>query len=72
MNKAVPISESTNLESHVLTVPDVAKYLKVHTSTIYRLIKQWHLPAFKIGKDWRFNKESIDLWRVDGERAERL
>jgi excisionase family DNA binding protein len=72
MKKAVPIRESANREAPVLTVQDVAKYLQVRPSTIYRLLKQRHLPAFKIGKDWRFNKESVDRWCVDGERAEHL
>lgn len=47
----------------VLTVKELADYLRVHTSTIYRLLKYRRLPAFKVGSDWRFNMESIDRWR---------
>jgi excisionase family DNA binding protein len=53
--------------SSILTIRDVAEYLKVHPSTIYRLLKKKQLPAFKIGSDWRFNRESIDRWRADAE-----
>src|SRR5260370_9957291 len=42
---------------------DLARYLHVHQSTIYRLLRQKELPAFKVGSDWRFNLESIDKWR---------
>jgi len=39
----------------VLTVKEVAAYLRVHQSTIYRLLKAQQLPAFRVGSDWRFN-----------------
>ncbi|HLI64593.1 MAG TPA: helix-turn-helix domain-containing protein [Terriglobales bacterium] len=48
----------------VLTVKEVADYLHVHTSTIYRLLKSNRLPAFRVGSDWRFNVEAIDHWRL--------
>jgi excisionase family DNA binding protein len=51
----------------VLTLEEVAGYLRVHPSTIYRLLKKKKLPAFKVGSDWRFNLESIDRWREQAE-----
>jgi len=48
----------------VLTVNELAGYLRVHRSTIYRLLKKGQLPGFKIGSDWRFNVEVIDDWRL--------
>ena len=48
----------------VLTVNELAEYLRVHRSTIYRLLKKGLLPGFKIGSDWRFNVEVIDDWRM--------
>jgi len=48
----------------VLTVNELAEYLRVHRSTIYRLLKKGQLPGFKIGSDWRFNVEVIDKWRL--------
>lgn len=51
----------------VLTVKDVAAYLQVNQTTIYRLLRQSEIPAFKLGGDWRFNIESIDAWRLDAE-----
>lgn len=52
---------------NVMTLEEVANYLRVHPSTIYRLVKKGQLPAFKVGSDWRFNQESIDTWRSQAE-----
>jgi excisionase family DNA binding protein len=54
--------------AEVLRLEEVARYLRVHPSTIYRLLKKKELPAFKVGSDWRFNLESIDRWRGEAER----
>ncbi len=51
------------MPDEVLTVTELAEYLKVHRSTIYRLLKAHKLPSFKIGSDYRFNREQIDEWR---------
>ena len=52
----------------VLTVNELSDYLKVHPSTIYRLLKTRQLPAFRIGSDWRFNIEEIERWLVEREK----
>jgi excisionase family DNA binding protein len=59
------------VDAKVLTVGDLANYLRVHRSTIYRLLKPRELPAFRVGSDWRFNIEMIDEWRM-GRDAARL
>jgi excisionase family DNA binding protein len=46
----------------VLTLEETAEFLRVHPSTIYRLLKNRTIPAFKIGYDWRFTQESIQRW----------
>ena len=51
----------------VMTLEEVAAYLRVHQSTVYRLLKAQNIPAFKLGSDWRFNQESIDKWIAQGE-----
>ena len=51
-------------DTKVLTVSELSEYLRVHRSTIYRLLKKGQLPGFKIGSDWRFNVEAIDEWRM--------
>lgn len=46
----------------LLTVDEVARYLNVDKFTVYRLITQENLPAFKVGNQWRFKQELIDAW----------
>jgi excisionase family DNA binding protein len=50
-------------ESNLMTVTEVAEYLRCHPSTIYKLLKKGEIPAFRIGADWRFKPEAIDQWR---------
>jgi excisionase family DNA binding protein len=56
-------------DAKVITVGELSEYLRVHRSTIYRLLKKGQLPAFKIGSDWRFNVEAIDQWRMQESAA---
>ena len=51
----------------ILTLRQVADYLKVHKNTIYRLVMRNQLPAFKVGHDWRFDSDLLDRWRQDQE-----
>ncbi len=46
----------------IMTVADVARYLRCHPSSIYRLLKQRQIPAFRLGTDWRFRRSDIDRW----------
>ena len=47
----------------VMTVQEVADYLRVHPSSIYRMLKAKTGPAaFRIGSDWRFRRVSVDEW----------
>jgi excisionase family DNA binding protein len=57
-------------DAKVLTVSELSEYLRVHRSTIYRLLKKGQLPGFKIGSDWRFNVEAIDQWRLQQGAAQ--
>jgi excisionase family DNA binding protein len=50
--------------NRLVTVKELSAYLRVHPSTIYRLLKKGELPGFKLGSDWRFNLEAIDRWRA--------
>jgi excisionase family DNA binding protein len=52
-----------------MTLEEVAEFLRVHASTIYRLLKKGSIPAFKLGGEWRFNKESIEQWVSEREAS---
>ena len=53
----------------VMTVGEVAVYLHIGRTTVYKLLRNRELPAFRIGSDWRFNLESIDRWRLEQRHA---
>jgi excisionase family DNA binding protein len=46
----------------VMNVDEVADYLRVAPATVYRLARQGKIPCGKVGRAWRFRKETIDLW----------
>lgn len=46
----------------LLTVEEVAIYLRKSPSTVYRLTRQGRLPGRKVGGTWRFSRRAIDAW----------
>lgn len=57
----VPAMFKTPSDS-VLTIGELSNYLKISRSTLYKLAQEGKLPAQKVGRHWRFRKESIDAW----------
>ena len=49
-------------DSDILTILEVANYLKVAERTVYRLAAAKKIPAFKVGGAWRFSRAEIDQW----------
>ena len=49
-------------KSDILTLAEVAAYLKVAERTMYRLTAAGKIPAFKVGGTWRFSRVDIDAW----------
>ncbi len=48
--------------AELMTVEEVAAYLRVTKKTIYRLLERGQIPATKVGHQWRFDRTSIDEW----------
>lgn len=46
----------------VMTVPEVADYLRIPRSSIYMLAQEGRIPCQKVGRQWRFHREAIDGW----------
>jgi excisionase family DNA binding protein len=59
------------LDKHVLTAKEAAELLSVHVETIRRLARAGDIPAFKMGKDWRFRRVSLLQW-ADTHHMRRL
>ncbi len=51
----------------VLTVDELAEYLKIPKSTLYKLAQEGKVPGQKVGRHWRFRKEAIDRWLDETE-----
>jgi excisionase family DNA binding protein len=50
------------MQENLLTVEQIAEYLCVDKFTIYRLVAQKKIPAFRVGSQWRFKKSAIEDW----------
>jgi len=46
----------------LMTIKEVADYLRLSKVTVYKMTRQGKIPALKIGKQWRYNKSEIDSW----------
>ena len=52
----------TGAEGEILTLDEVAAYLKAGKRMVYRLAQQGDIPAFKLGGTWRFRRTELDRW----------
>ena len=59
------------MPEQLLTLEQVAKYLNVDKFTVYRLLSDKELPAFKVGNQWRFKRRLIENWLAKNSSANR-
>jgi len=52
-------------DEKVLTIDELSVYLKIAKSTLYKLAQEGKVPGQKVGRHWRFRKETIDRWLDD-------
>lgn len=50
------------IPERLMTLEEVADYLRLSIHTIYKMLQKGKIPAYKVGKQWRFKKEDIDRW----------
>jgi excisionase family DNA binding protein len=55
----------------VLTIDELAVYLKIPKSTLYKLVREGAVPCQKVGKHWRFHKDAIDTWLKQQPRTKK-
>ena len=48
--------------AELMTLEEVANYLRVTKKTVHRLLGRRAIPAMKVGRQWRFDKASIEVW----------
>lgn len=54
----------------VLNIDELADYLKIPKSTLYKLVREGKLPCQKVGRHWRFRKEAIDRWLDESDNRD--
>ena len=59
---AHPKMSSVMGTEEVLTAKELARYLRCHVSTLYRLVNRGEIPHFRLGSDIRFRRSAIDKW----------
>lgn len=58
-------------EKHdILTVEEVARYLKVTERHVYKLLSDRRIPAFKVGGAWRFKRAQLENWIQDSVKEQ--
>ncbi|MFC1518094.1 helix-turn-helix domain-containing protein [Pseudomonadota bacterium] len=57
------------MTEQILTLKEVAAYLKLTDKTAYRLASEGKLPGFKVGGSWRFKQEDLEAW-IDSQKTQ--
>ena len=55
-------SREPSHDNEILTLEEVARYLRLTPQTIYKWAQEKRIPAAKLGKEWRFRKSIVDRW----------
>ncbi len=55
-------ARNITMPSTILTVPEVCEYLHISQVTVYRMLRRKDIPAFRVGKSWRFSLEHLERW----------
>ncbi len=58
------------MSGEILTLKDVAEYLKLAEKTAYRLAAEGKLPGFKVGGSWRFRESDIESW-IEAQKVDK-
>lgn len=56
------------MTDEILTIQELASYLKLNEKTAYRLASEGKLPGFKIGGSWRFKRTDLETW-IEAQKA---
>ncbi len=57
-----PARDAAGADHEILTLEEVAHYLRLKPQTIYKWAQEKRIPAVKLGKEWRFRRSIIDRW----------
>lgn len=72
MNKRARRQDEESTIPEVMSVRELADYLRISVHTVYRLVEQGRLPGRKVGKHWRFHRDVIVAWLAMHEEEDAL
>jgi len=59
-------NQPSDAQDAVMTIDELSEYLKISKSSLYKLVQEGSIPgAKKVGRHWRFHRETIDKWMRD-------
>jgi excisionase family DNA binding protein len=61
MNNEIPM---------VMTIEETSVYLRIPKSTLYKIAQEGKIPCQKVGRHWRFHRESLDRWLQENPNKE--
>lgn len=64
--------EMVNVSNDIMTVSEVAKYLKISEMTAYKMVQNGTIPGFKIGRGWRIQRADLAIFIEAQKRGERF
>lgn len=56
-------------KTELMTATETCRYLKITQRTLYRYLRSRQIPAFKLGKEWRFVRSDLEQWIRDRTRT---
>ena len=62
----------TEMEDRWLSISDICKYLGVSNDTVYKWIDKYEMPAYRMGRLWKFKKNDVDEWVKAGGAGQLL
>ena len=65
-----PLGDAGTQAPDVMNVEEVAEYLRIPRSSVYKLAKNRRIPSQKAGRQWRFSRKAIDEWLATLGRSE--
>jgi excisionase family DNA binding protein len=60
---------SNNGRLDLMTVTELAEYLRISRASVYRLVRQRQIPVSKVGRQLRFRRDAVDAWLSKGEAS---
>ena len=57
------------MSDEIMTIRELAVFLKIKEKTAYKLVAEGKLPGFKVGGAWRFKRNDLEVW-IDRQKDE--